>query len=265
MFPRKETYKNINLLDFLNINSKHYTDEFDDIYRQKKNYFYLSLIFFIPVSLILTIFVMINFPVPWWLSPIVFILFSIIGFFFISLPMYQSFIKECTEAEKYICQRVDEHLSELAKQNFFTKDAKVKRLLNQEFELIALTSATREDLNVIMQNKSLSTAVCPIMTLNNPQFKQTKHIFFENRPLNPVILAKINLINRTTKRLSKQIILPIEFELVRGLVSEQIIFLSKDNYIVNPYLHIDADNFKLLYVSEQEEFLKREHPPIYIT
>lgn len=265
VFPKKETYKNIELLDFLNINSKHYTDEFNAIYQTKKNYFYLSLIFFIPVSLILTIFMMVDFPVPWWSFPIFLLFFSALGFLFISLPIYQSFIKECLEEEQYVCQRIDEHLSELAKQEFFTKDAKVKRMLNQEFELIALTSATREDLNIILQNQSLTTANCPIYTINNPQFKQTKRIFFEQKPLNPVILVKLNLINRTTKRLSKQVILPIEFELVRGLVSEQIIFLEKENYLVNPSIHIDADNFKHLYVSDRETFMQREHAPLYIT
>ncbi|MGX6970725.1 hypothetical protein [Vagococcus bubulae] len=265
MFPKKETYKNIELLDFLKINSQNYTDEFDAIYQQKKNYFYLSLIFFIPVSLILTFFVIIDLSMPWWSLPLFLIIFSLMGFFFISLPLYQSFIKECLIAEKYVCERVDAHLSELAKQEFFSKDAKIKRLLNQEFELIALTSATREDLNVILDNQSLTTANCPIININNPDYRQTKRIFFEKRPLSPVIVIKINLINRTTKKLSKQIILPIEFELVRGLVSEQIIFFEKDNYLVNPYIHIDADNFKLLYVADRDEFLKREHAPLYIT
>lgn len=264
VFPKKETYKNIELLDFLNINSQNYTDEFELIYQHKKTYFYLSLIFVIPVSLILTIFVMVDFPFPWWSAPIFLILFSIMGFFFISMPIYQSFIKECQEAEKYVGQKVDEHLSELAKQEFFSKDAKVKRLLNQEFELIALTSATRDDLNIILENQSLTTATCPIINKNNPEYKQSKRIFYEKRPLNPVIMVKLNLINRTTKKLTKQIILPIEFELVRGLVSEQIIFFEKENYLVNPLIHIDADNFKFLYVPNREDFLRREHPPLYI-
>ena len=261
VFPKKETYKNIELLDFLHINSQNYTDAFEKIYQQKKRYFFISLLFFIPVSLTLTLFMVLNFSTYWWSSPLYFTIFSILGFFMISLPIYHSFIKSCTLEEEKVCQKIDEHLSDIAKQEFFIKDAKARRLLNQEFELIALTSVQREDINLILDNKALSTTSCPIVNLNTPEFKESKRIFYENRPLKPIILVKINLINRTTRRLSKQFVVPIEFELVRGLVSEQIIYFEKDDYIVNPYIHIDADNFKHLYVEKREEFLTREHPP----
>ena len=262
MFPKKETYKNIELLDFLKINSQNYTNEFEHIYKQKKRYYNISLIFFVPVSLVLSFFVVLNYAMPAWAYPICLIIFSILSFLFISLPIYHSFLKSCTREEENICLRIDEHLSELAKQEFFSKDAKVKRLLNQEFELIALTSVDRDDLNLILENQSLSTTNCPVINLTNPELKQSKRIFYENRSLNPIILVKLNLINRTTKKLSKQLVLPVEFELVRGLVSEQIIYFKKENYIVNPRLYVDADNFKYLYVSERDLFLKREHPPI---
>lgn len=262
MFPKKETYHNIELLDFLKINNEKYVDAFEAIYQQKKHYYKISLIFFVPVSLVLSFFMVINQSMPAWSFPLYLLGFSILGFLFISLPIYHSFLKSCTYEEQKVGILIDEHLSDLAKQEFFSKDAKAKRLLNQEFELIALTSIERDDLNLILENKSLSTTNCPIINLSNPDFKQSKRIFYENRPLNPIILVKLNLVNRTTKKLSKQLVMPIEFELVRGLVSEQIIYFKKDNYIVNPRIYIDADNFKYLYVSEREIFTKREHPPL---
>lgn len=254
MLPKKATFKHLDILQFLNIDTHDFLEDIEKVYIKKRHYFYVSLTFILPLAIVLASFAVYKFNQPWWSFIIFFIFVSIMSFFIVSNPIYQAFIKTCEEEENLIRESIDQKLTTLAINNYFTKEAKAQRLLNQEFDVISLTTVSGSDLTSIEDNKALSVAQAPILNLEKQKADGTCFCFYEHRTLSPVILAKINLYDPKTNKFNKQIRIPIEFELVRGLVSEQIIYFKQESYIINPKLLVDVDHFQELYHSDRKDF-----------
>ena len=190
----------------------------------------------------------IHFKNPWWAFFVYFSIISLISFYIICVPVYHSISKAVKEKEKSLFQEVDEHLSELASQQFFSKDSKAKRLLNQEFELVKLQPLSSKKINLILDNESLATQTIDFYDKASKEVLKNLTIFYEEQPLKPIALATVNFIGKD-KSFSVQAQIPIEYELVNGLVSEQLIYFDKNDYVVNPTVYIDRYHFNDLYQS----------------
>ncbi|MEG0254285.1 hypothetical protein [Vagococcus sp.] len=246
MLPTQSDYENLHLFQIIDVKTKKYNKKLIDYFEEKKTFFKLSIILDIPIVFVLSMFGTLHFKTPWWSFFLYFIIIFIISFFIICLPVYASLTKSIKEQEKKLFQEIDEHLSELANQNYFSKDSKAKRLLNQEFELVKVQPLSSKNINQILNNKNLSSQRIDFYDKKNNSIYKRKIIFFENRPLKPVALATINLLGKD-KSLSIQVQIPIEYELVHGLVSEQLVYFDKNSYYVNPIIYIDTQHFYELY------------------
>ncbi len=246
MLPKKSEYTNLNLFQIINVNNDNYYKKLDSYFEEKKILFKLSIILDIPIVFVLSLFSTLHFQNPWWCFFTYFSLIFIISFFIICLPTYASLIKPIKEKEVKLFNNVDNHLTELANQNYFSKDSRAKRLLNQEFELVKIQPLSSNKINRILNNQKLSTQTINLFDKNKQMIIKKKPIFFENRPLKPVALVTINFLNKD-KTLSIQAQIPLEYELVHGLVSEQLVYFDKRGYIVNPTVYIDTQHFNELY------------------
>lgn len=246
MLPSLSDYENLHLFQIIDVKTEKYNQKLANFYEEKQTFFKLSIILDIPIVLVLAIFGTLHFKTPWWSFFIYFFIVFIVSFFIICLPVYASLTKTIKEQEKNLFLEIDEHLSELANQNYFSKDSKAKRLLNQEFELVKVQPLSSKNINQILNNRNVSSQRIDFYDKKAKSIYKRKTIFFENRPLKPVALATVNLLGKD-KSLSIQVKLPIEYELVHGLVSEQLVYFDKNNYYVNPIIYIDTQHFNELY------------------
>lgn len=248
MLPTQSDYDNLQLFDLFDISNEDYYQKLMAYYEEKKFLFKLSIVLDIPIVFVLAIFSTIHYKNPWWAFFIYFIGIFIISFFIICIPVYHSITKSLKEKEQQLFLEVDTHLSQLASDNYFSKDSKAKRLLNQEFELVKLQPLSSKNINLILENQSLATQRIDFYDKTSQEIKQSTTIFYEQQPLKPIALATFNFIG-ADKTFSIQAKIPIEYELVNGLVSEQLIYFDKDNYVVNPTVYIDRYHFYDLYQS----------------
>lgn len=256
MIPKKIKHDNLSIFKLINVNNDQYTNKINEYFEQKKVFFYIALSFMVPIVIVMSGFLVKQFHTPWWSYFIYMLCLSPISFFILSQPIYFALTKELIEDEDTTCLEVDSHLSELASQEFFTKDARARRFLNQEFKIVALTHVTEHDLNLIENNKNLTSVNFKIISIDEPKEEREMTAFYQSRTLSPIILAKITLFNKQTKQFSSEFIVPLEFTRVRGLVSEQLTYLEKDDYIINPMLYIDYDHFNEIYIPDRTFFLK---------
>ena len=248
MLPVQEDYKNLHLFEIIKVTNDIYYQKLANYYEEKKVLFKISVILDIPIVFVLSMFSTIHFKNPWWAFFVYFSIVALISFYIICVPVYHSISKTVKEKEKALFQEIDEHLSELAIQQFFSKDSKAKRLLNQEFELVKLQPLSSKKINLILDNHSLATQTIDFYDKTSKEVLKTLTIFYEEQPLKPIALATVNFIG-TDKSFSIQAQIPIEYELVNGLVSEQLIYFDKKDYLVNPTVYIDRYHFNDLYQS----------------
>ncbi|MDT2833707.1 hypothetical protein P7H70_06525 [Vagococcus carniphilus] len=246
MLPKQSDYENLHLFPIIKVSNENYLKQLNQYFEEKKSFFKISIILDFPIVLVLSIFGTLHFKTPWWTFFIFFIIIFIISFFIICLPVYASLTKSIKEKEKKLFNDVDEHLTELAGQNYFSKESKAKRLLNQEFELVKIQPLSSNKINRILNNQKVSTQKISFFDKKSKQILKESTLFFEDRPLKPVALATINFLGKD-KTLSIQAQVPIEYELVHGLVSEQLVYFDKDDYLVNPIVYIDTQHFNELY------------------
>lgn len=246
MLPNLKDYENLHLFELINVNNDNYYKRLADYYEEKKLLFKMAIAIDVPIVFVLAMFSTIHFKNPWWAFFMYFLIIFFFSFFIICLPVYHSISKSIKQNEDLLCQEVDEHLSELATQNFFSKDAKAKRLLNQEFELIKLQPLSSRKINLILENQSLATQAIDFYDKQTSEVKKSITCFYEQQPLKPIALATVNFLGED-KVFSIQAQIPIEYELVNGLVSEQLIYFDKTDYIVNPTVYIDRYHFNELY------------------
>ncbi|HCM88685.1 MULTISPECIES: hypothetical protein [Vagococcus] len=246
MLPSQSDYKNLHLFNIINVNNDNYYKKLTTYFEEKKSFFKISIILDIPIVFVLALFSTIHFKSCWWLFFIYFLIIFIISFFIICLPVYSSLVKTTKEKEKTLFNEVDKHLTELANQNYFSEEAKAKRLLNQEFELIKIQPLSSSRINLILNNQKLASQAVDFYHKKTNDIDYSTTIFFEQQPLKPVALATINFIG-PDKNFSIQAQIPIEYELVNGLVSEQIVYFDKTDYIVNPTIYIDRQHFNEIY------------------
>ncbi|MGO3733096.1 MAG: hypothetical protein ACTJHC_07925 [Vagococcus sp.] len=249
MFPKKATYDHLSLLTLIGVNIDKYHHRLDGIYMLKKMYFKLSLILIVPIIIVLSFFSIVHFKTPWWSFFLYLFGICLISYFIVAIPVYHSLIKPCTLKELDVFSDVDHHLTELANQAYFSKDAKAKRLLNQEFELVTLRVVKSHHLDMILENDKLTAVPIKCIDKNTHETVKSTMIFYESKPLKPIVLATINFLDHQ-KKFNRQITVPIEFELVRGLVSEQITYFDKSKYLVNPMIYIDANHFQDIFQSD---------------
>ena len=248
MLPKQKDYNNLHLFEIIKVKNESYYDKLASYYEEKKVLFKISIILDIPIVFVLATFSTIHFKNPWWAFFMYFIVIFIISFFIICIPVYHSISKSVKEKEDYLFNEVDEHLTELATQQFFSKDSKAKRLLNQEFELVMLQPLSSKKINLILDNQSLAAQTIDFYDKTTQEVKKSITCFYEEQPLKPIALATINLLG-SDKSFSIQAQIPIEYELVNGLVSEQLIYFDKEDYLVNPTVYIDRHHFYDLYQS----------------
>ena len=248
MLPVQEDYQNLHLFELIKVKNDTYYQNLTSYYEEKKILFRISIILDIPIVFVLSMFSTIHFKNPWWAFFMYFFIISLISFYIICLPVYHSISKSVKEKEKALFQEVDEHLSELASQQFFSTDSKAKRLLNQEFELVKLQPLSSKKINLILDNQSLATQTIDFYDKTSKDVLKSITIFYEEQPLKPIALATVNFIG-ADKTFSVQAQIPIEYELVNGLVSEQLIYFDKSDYVVNPTVYIDRYHFNELYQS----------------
>lgn len=248
MLPKQKDYDNLHLFEIISVNNENYYNKLLSYYEEKKTLFKISLILDIPIVFVLSMFSTIHFKNPWWAFFMYFLIIFVISFFIICIPVYHSISKSVKEKEEALFLEVDEHLSELATQNYFSKDSKAKRLLNQEFELVKLQPLSSKKINLILDNQSLATQTIDFYDKSSQEIKESITIFYEEQPLKPIALATVNFLGED-KAFSIQAQIPIEYELVNGLVSEQLIYFDKENYLVNPTAYIDRQHFYDLYQS----------------
>lgn len=246
---QKRYYENLDLLTLVQINIDKYLTRFDDYDSEKNMLFKLSLTLLLPIVSVISFFCLFHFNTPWWSFLLYAIPTAILSFFFVSFPVYRALVKPMEHNEQNLCIEIDEHLTELAKQNYFSKDSKAKRLLNQEFQLVKLEPVNANQVNLILNNQTLATKTFDTINIITKEVVSSSTLFYEQRPMAPIILATIKFLG-PDKKFSRRVTVPIEFELVRGLVSEQITYLDKENYIVNPMIYIDFDHFQEIYESE---------------
>ena len=246
MFPSKSDYKNLALLELIKLDTAKYYDKLNDYYEEKKMLFKVSIILDIPIVFVLALFSTIHFNNPWWAFFLYFFSIALISFFVVCIPVYYSISKSIKEKEQHLFQEVDQELSTLAQENFFSNESKAKRLLNQEFELVKLQPLSSKNINLILDNLSLATQTIDMYDKSTAEIKKSITVFYEQQPLKPIALATVNFLGKD-KTFSVQAKIPIEYELVNGLVSEQLIYFEKDNYYVNPTVYIDRFHFNDLY------------------
>lgn len=246
LLPTQNDYDNLYLFDIIQVSNEKYRNSLIQYYEEKKILFKVSVILDIPIVFVLSMFSTIHFKNPWWAFFMYFFIIFLISFFIICIPVYHSISKSIKEKERKLFQEVDEHLSELATQNYFSKEAKAKRLLNQEFELVKLQPLSSKKINLILENQSLASQTIDFRNKETEEVERSVTIFYEQQPLKPIALATVNFLG-ADKTFSIQAQIPIEYEIVNGLVSEQLIYFDKDDYVVNPTVYIDRYHFHELY------------------
>ncbi|MGY3765197.1 hypothetical protein ACWOAH_01370 [Vagococcus vulneris] len=256
MFPKKCNYHNLALFPIIGVNSETYHDEFNTIYQEKILLFKASLILTMPIIIVLTFFFYFHFHPSFLLTIALLFLFIFTSFLAVAYPIYRFLTTELRQKEQTIKKEIDTHLTELANQDFFSKNARAKRLLNSEFQLIKLQPVKKSDINIINENQKISSQTINYYHLSNlANIVKTKTCFYEQQPLKPIVLATILLLD-SEKKFRLQATIPLEFELVNGLVSEQITYLQKDGYIVNPKILIDQYHFREIYVQRIDNHSK---------
>ncbi|AQP52958.1 hypothetical protein CBF34_05780 [Vagococcus penaei] len=247
MFPKKSDFKNLELFPIIGVNADNYLNEIEDIYQEKIKFFKMSLLLIFPIIIVLTFFFYNHFKLSLLMTGFYLVLLLLTSFFMISIPIYRYLTADLRFQENNLKETIDTHLTELANQEYFTKNARAKRLLNQEFQLIKLQPVKKTDINMIKWNEKISSKTMSFYHIEKTTdlIKET-HCFYQNRPLKPIVLVTIAIQDKQHK-FRTWTTLPIEFELVDGLVSEQITFLEKDDYIVNPKILIDRYHFRELY------------------
>lgn len=252
MLPTQSDYDNLQLFDLFDVSNEEYYQKLVAYYEEKKFLFKLSIILDIPIVFVLALYSTITFKNPWWAFFIYFSGIFIISFFIICIPVFHSITKGVKEKEQQLFLNVDTHLSQLANDNYFSNDSKAKRLLNQEFELVKLQPLSSKNINLILENQSLATQKVDFYDKSSQELKKSVTLFYEQQPLKPIALATFNFLG-TDNTFSIQAKIPIEYELVNGLVSEQLIYFDKDTYIVNPTVYIDRYHFYELYQTNEKE------------
>lgn len=246
MFPKKTTYHNLTLFHLISLNPEEYESEFSQIYREKKYYYILSLILICPIVLVIAVFGTLHFKSPWWMFFVYSLLSFWISFFVMSLPVYRTLTTGIKEREMALCHKIDEKLTLLAQEGAFSKEAKAKRLLNQEFNLVKLEPVRQHHLNMIQYNQSLTSVEAYLTNNKDMTDMKSLSIIYEKKTLSPIILATLHLIDRENKT-SYQLTVPLEFKLVNSIISEQLTYLNTDNYWLNPIIYIDEEHFMSLY------------------
>lgn len=246
MFPKKTTYDYLKLFPLIGVSNKKYHHQLIEYFKQKKNFYQLAVSFIIPTVLVLATFFYFYFNLSILNGILVTFGLIFLSFFIISVPIYYAASRPIIRKEQQLANEIDTHLTELANQGFFSKDAKARRLLNQEFQIVKLGPVRHQDIHLILNNEKLSFCEFSFLNRLTKQVIKKKTIFYEKQPLKPIILVTLYLLDET-KHFEQQVTFPIEFELVNGLVSEQIVFLDKEDYIVNPKIFIDSYHFRKLY------------------
>ncbi|MGX7013666.1 hypothetical protein [Vagococcus silagei] len=249
MFPKLKVNPHLKLFRLIGVNGDKYTTKLSDFYEEKKRIYLLSLMICLPPIIVLSGFFYFILRDQFHILLIVLTSLFILGFFIIALPAYLTSQRETAKMEKELFHDIETHLTELANQDFFSKDAKAKRLLNQEFQIAKLQPVKQEHIQQILQNEKLSYTTLYYRHLKTKEIVKKQVVFYEKQPLKPIVLATIFL-QDDSKRFLIQVQIPVEFELVNGLVSEQIVYLDKSDYIVNPKILIDQYHFRKLYQSK---------------